>query len=287
MARDRRNRERRSQRVEAKVRRVKWFSRGCAGLTAAALAVVIAVQLLPHRWGDHAHPASPHGGQIVSLERGDLHYHAEVVVEPTGTVRLYPLGEDLGKPLAVELQHILAGVRPDGAADDYDLVLRPDPGAGSPDGRATAFVGRLPGDAVAARLLIRVPSLRIGGESFAFEVSWSAKRSEEEVAEAYKADQRRIYLTPGGKYTEDDIAASGRATAAAKYRGRHSKHETLARPGDRVCPITGFKASAAVVWWVSGCAYQFCCQPCIDDFVLLAKEQPAEIRKPEDYRHRP
>jgi hypothetical protein len=287
MARDRRNRERWSQRVEAKARRLKWFSLGCAAVTAAALAVVIAVQLLPHQWGDHAHPASPHGGQIVSLERGSLHYHAEILVEPTGTVRLYPLGEDPAKPFAAELQHIVAVVRPDGAADDYDLLLRPDPGTGSPGGRTTAFVGRLPADAVAARLLIRVPALRIGGESFAFEVSWSAGRSAEEVAEAYEAEQRRIYLTPGGKYTEGDIAASGRATAAAKYRGRHSKHETLARPGDQVCPITGFKASAAVVWPVSGEVYQFCCQPCIDDFVLLAKERPAEIRKPEDYTRKP
>jgi hypothetical protein len=282
MAKKRRERPRRGEKGEARARRLRRFTVGCGVLTAVAFVVLVGSQLL--RLGDrnHAHPPAPHGGQVVVLGRGDAHYHAELVVEPTGAARLYPLGKDLSDPVAVEPQLLVAKARPAGG-EEHEFVFRPDPGALDADGRATAFLGRLPGEAVAARVTVRVAGFRVRGESFDFEVGWDAGRSEEEVRAAYEADQRRIYLTAGGKYTEADIAASERTTAAAKYRGHRAAHGEAARRGERVCPITGFRSVAALVWRVAGEDYLFCCQPCMDEFVTLAKDRPGEVRRPGDY----
>lgn len=283
MAKNRRERPRRGEKGEARARRLRRFTVGCGVLTAVAFVVLVGSQLV--RLGDknHVHPPAPHGGQVVALGRGDAHYHAELVVEPTGVARLYPLGKNLSDPVPVESQFIIARARPAGSGEEHEFVFRPDPSAVAADGRATAFLGRLPGDAVAARVAIWVNGLRIRGEAFDFEVGWDTGRPDEEVRAAYEADQRRIYLTAGGKYTEADIAASGRTTAAAKYHGHRAAHGEAARPGERVCPITGFRSMAALVWPVAGEDYLFCCQPCMDEFVMLAKDRPSEVRRPADY----
>ena len=37
---------------------------------------------------------------------------------------------------------------------------------------------------------------------------------------------------------------------------------------------------------IGGRTYRFCCPPCVDEFVKTAKEQPGEVREPEDYVER-
>ena len=286
MAKKRWEKPRRGEKSEARARRLRRFTVGCGVLTAIAGVVLIGSQLIHLRRGDHVHPPAPHGGPVVALGRGEDHYHAELVVEPSGAARLYTLGKELADSVPAESQFIVAKVRPAGSGEDHEFVFRPDPGAVAADGRATAFLGRLPGDAVAARVTIRVKGLRIRGEAFDFEVNWDAGRPDEEVRAAYEADQRRIYLTAGGKYTEADIASSARTTASVKYRGHRAAHSEAARPGERVCPITGFRAVAALVWRIAGEVYLFCCQPCIDEFVLLAKDRPGDVRPPGDYVRR-
>lgn len=283
MAKKRREKSRWGEKAEARARRLRRFTVGCGGLTALAFAALVGSQIVRRGHGDHPHPAAPHGGRVVALGVGDAHYHAELVVEPGGAVRLYPLGKDLAESVPVESQLVVATATPAGSGEGHEFVLRPAPGAGEAGGRTTALLGRLPGGAVAGRLAVRVRALRIGGEAFDFEVAWDAGRPDAEVTAAYEADQRRIYLTAGGKYTEADIAASGRTTAAAVYRGHRAGHGDPARPGERVCPVTGFRASGVLVWRVSGEKYVFCCQPCIDEFVVLAKERPGEVRGPGAY----
>jgi YHS domain-containing protein len=34
---------------------------------------------------------------------------------------------------------------------------------------------------------------------------------------------------------------------------------------------------------VGGKTYEFCCPPCVEEFVKLAKEQPEEVKEPADY----
>jgi hypothetical protein len=37
-------------------------------------------------------------------------------------------------------------------------------------------------------------------------------------------------------------------------------------------------------WIIGGQKYTFCCPPCIDEFVKLAKADPTKILPPEKYR---
>jgi hypothetical protein len=94
---------------------------------------------------------------------------------------------------------------------------------------------------------------------------------------------RQLYLTPGGLYTEADIAANQKQTAAQRYRGFRSKHDMNPAAGSYICPITRTKANPQCTWIVAGKEYQFCCPPCIDEFVRQAKESPEAMREPDEY----
>jgi hypothetical protein len=96
-------------------------------------------------------------------------------------------------------------------------------------------------------------------------------------------EERQLYLTPGGMYTEDDVKANGNMTASQKFKGQMASHDLQPRPGDRICPITLTRANPKFTWVVGGNAYQFCCPPCIDEFLQTAKESPGKIKQPEDY----
>lgn len=97
------------------------------------------------------------------------------------------------------------------------------------------------------------------------------------------AEERALYLTPGGLYTEADIKANGSMTASEKYKGKMAKHDMKPKPGDKVCPITMTKANPKFTWIIGGKTYEFCCPPCIDEYVLLAKTSPKEVLDPSEY----
>jgi hypothetical protein len=99
--------------------------------------------------------------------------------------------------------------------------------------------------------------------------------------------QRAIYLVPGGRYTEADIAANGSLPATQRYSGFEARHDFRPEPGDRLCPVTRTKANSGCTWVIGGQMYQFCCPPCIDEFVRLAKEQPEAIEPPSAYVAQP
>jgi len=97
------------------------------------------------------------------------------------------------------------------------------------------------------------------------------------------AEARALYFTPGGKYTEADIKANGPLIAGDKYRGKMAKHDFKPKVGDAICPITLTKVNPKFTWIIGGKTYEFCCPPCIDEFVLLAKTSPEEIKEPSSY----
>lgn len=97
-------------------------------------------------------------------------------------------------------------------------------------------------------------------------------------------EEKKVFLTPGGLYTEADIAANGRAIPVVKYRGIKAAHDTKAKPGENICPISETKANPKFTWVIGGKTYEFCCVPCIEEFVGTAKEKPGEIKPPEAYR---
>ena len=95
--------------------------------------------------------------------------------------------------------------------------------------------------------------------------------------------EQELYLTPGGIYTEADIEANGRQTASQRFVGFRSSHDMNPAVGALICPITETKANPECTWIVNGKSYQFCCPPCVDEFVRRAKEDPDAVREPEDY----
>jgi hypothetical protein len=97
------------------------------------------------------------------------------------------------------------------------------------------------------------------------------------------AEERELYLTPGGLYTDADIAANGGRTASGAYPNFRANHDADPRPGDPVCPVTRTKADPRCAWVVGGRVYTFCCPPCIDEFVRLAKADPGRVRPPGEY----
>ena len=97
------------------------------------------------------------------------------------------------------------------------------------------------------------------------------------------AEERNLYLLPAGKYTSADIVANGNLLPSEKFRGFRPQHDFQPQPGDRLCPITRTKASRECMWIVDGQTYEFCCPPCIAEFVRQAKEQPEHIRPPKTY----
>jgi hypothetical protein len=97
------------------------------------------------------------------------------------------------------------------------------------------------------------------------------------------AAERRLYLTPGCRYTAADIEVNGPLLPSQRFRHVRVEHHIHTQPFDRLCPITRTRANPAFTWIVAGKAYQFCCPPCIDEFVHQAKVHPRTIHPPDFY----
>ena len=102
-------------------------------------------------------------------------------------------------------------------------------------------------------------------------------------AKVTNAKERELYLTAGGLYTDSDIQANGSKTASEKFRGFESVHDRNPRTGDRICPITQTKANPKCTWIINGEEYRFCCPPCVDEFLKVAKQQPDDIKPAAEY----
>lgn len=233
---------------------------------------------------EHAHKPGAHGGVIISI--GVDSYHAEAVVEKNGTLRLFLLGRDETRIQEIDAQTPTAYVKGAGETDAVAIELKPAPQVGDAENKTSQFVGELPQPLLGSPIDVTIPNLRIGDERFrvAFTTAHAAASHDEGMPPAIpKGEEETLYLTPGGKYTEADIKANGMTTAAKKFRGIPSRHNAKTQPGDRICPISLTKSSPKFTWIVDGKEYQFCCPPCVDEFVRLAKESPDNIKLPEDY----
>jgi YHS domain-containing protein len=235
--------------------------------------------------GDEAHGHTPgaHGGTLVSLGRDS--YHAEAVFEKGGHVRLYMLGKDEARIQEVEAQELTAYITADGSTDSDTMTLRPEPQPGDAAGKTSQFVATLPKDAVGKTVRVTVNNLNVGGERFriAFSNAAAAPHPDQMPEKRGTDEERALFLAPGGAYTAADIAANGSTIPAAKYKGVRAQHDDNPKAGDKVCPISKTKANPKFTWVVGGKTYEFCCVPCIEEFVAIAKEKPGEIKDPKDY----
>jgi YHS domain-containing protein len=232
--------------------------------------------------GEHAHKPGGHGGSIVEIGRDN--YHAEAVFGKDGVVRVYTLGKDEAVVLEVEAQELIAYARADGDAEAQEFPLKPVRRSGDAEGKVSQFVGSLPVALRGKRVEVTVPSIRIEGVRYRFGFA-SAPAGGHDDMPAKVADEaeRKLYLTPGGLYTEADIKANGSITASEKFKGVMASHDLQPKPGDPICPITLTLANPRFTWIVGGKAYTFCCPPCVDEFVQRAKEHPEQIKEPEEY----
>ncbi len=233
---------------------------------------------------DHGHAAGAHGGIMVSLGRDS--YHIEAVVDAEGSIRLYTLGKDETRVIDVESQTLKGYVKADGDTDSKAISFEPTPQEGDSEGKTSLFVGQLPSELVGRKLDVTIPNIRIDGERFRLGfVSGEESHDESEDMPEKVADnaERELYLTPGGRYTAADIAANGNMTASQKFKGLKSEHNMKPDVGDMLCPISGTKANSKFTWIIDSKPYQFCCPPCVDEFLASAKTTTDPLPEPDSF----
>ena len=154
----------------------------------------------------------------------------------------------------------------------------------APD-KTSQFVGELPSELQGQSLEVTIPNIRIAGERYRLGFSSVSETHGDEAMPNKLADnaEKNLYLTAGGKYTAADIQANGNMTATQKFRGFKPAHDLFPKVGDLICPITLTKANPKCTWIIGGKNYEFCCPPCVNEFVKLAKEKSEEIKEPEDF----
>jgi YHS domain-containing protein len=229
----------------------------------------------------HAHLPGEHGGLIVPI--GHDQYHAEPVFASDGSLRLYMLGPDESQVLEVERQTIAAYVTKEQEFQAALVELKPAPQRDDAPDKTSVFAGRLPEELQKLAITVVIPSIRIAQTRFRFSFHSGDDGASQMPQMLTSSRARDLFLTPKGLYTAADIAANGSTTAAEKYRGFHSTHDFNPKPGDPICPVTHTKANPNCTWIVGGKKYLFCCPPCIDEFVKLARETPEKIKSPAEY----
>lgn len=232
----------------------------------------------------HGHPPGRHGGSVVAIDR-DNHFHAEAAIEGDGLVRLYLFGRELTEVRPVVARTVCASVRGHDAEGDFALMFRAEPLETDPPGKTSRFAGRLPPTLWRGHHWLVIWSLPIEGARFRFEIELTHTPPDEAVVAKAEKDEDALYAVPKGKYLADDVRRNGTVPASRKYRGKRPSHDEQPAPGERVCPVSRERVDARFVWVIGGNEYRFCCPPCIDEFVAIAKERPDEVKEPDFYRH--
>ena len=230
----------------------------------------------------------PHSLNVIAAGN----HHLEAQMSRAGQLEIYIYGSQeqqlspiatLGLDLAAEAKAVIPG------EESVPITLTPKPYSTDPDGMTSRLVGqfaRRP-DQEQVGLMLTLPM-----DDQTYRVSW---RPENLVPGQFAAPDpgmpqpvssdaaRKLFLTPGGLYTQADIAANGNMTAKQKYGNQMSAHNAHPKPGDRLCPVTDTLANPKFAWIIAGKTYLFCCPPCIEEFVKRAKQSPASVKAPESY----
>ena len=223
---------------------------------------------------EHKHKPGQFGGFIMELGRDN--YHLEVVPGKDGVITIYTLDRDESKVIVVDKQVLEAYIR--GKEDYEQFEIMPKPQAGDGEG-ISRFEGKIPAKYLSEEEISISFNIVIKGDRFRARIVITIQPQTDLSSDA----ENKLYLTPGGIYTKEDIIANGNMTASQKFRGFVPSHDLKPKQGDRICPITLTKANPKCSWVVNGKEYWFCCPPCIEEFVKLAKESPEQIKDPAEY----
>jgi YHS domain-containing protein len=242
----------------------------------------------------HGHVA-PHGGALQVLANN--RYHVEAVREPSGRIRVFLFGASETEMYPITLGTLDAEVRA-GTEEARPLTLTAKPQAGE-IGESSRFVGTLPPDLqtkpVALTITLPVAEkihvVRFSAEELApkSEAAGGGHDAPSEMPTPLASsggltpEEKTLFLQPGGAYTVSDIAANGSAVPRIKFAGIMASHDMNPKPGDRLCPITRTRANRKFAWVIGGKTYQFCCPPCVEEFVKKAKEDSSALPAPETF----
>jgi hypothetical protein len=274
----------------------RWILAG--GFTAvASLAVVLVgcngsdpvpVNEEPNKEGanqrseEHAHKPGAHGGIIVALGRDS--YHVEAVFEKGGVIRLYTLGKDEARVQDVESQELIGFVTPTGSSGAEQLKFAPEPQSGDGAGKTSRFVAALPSSLHGRSIQVTINNLQIGGERFRLGfANEKSGHADAMPAKLGSEKEQKVFFSPAGKYTAADVMANGNTVPSIKYADLDIEHDEHPKSGEKICPISKTKANPKLTWVVGGKSYEFCCTPCVQEFVIKAKAKPAEILDPAAY----
>jgi hypothetical protein len=233
--------------------------------------------------GDHGHKPGRHGGTIVEIGRDN--YHAEAVFAQDGLVRLHVLAKDEAQIQEVDQQKLTAYAKAEGDTKGVEFTLEPKPRGDDSKGKTSVFEGTLPESLRDKKVEVTVTAIRIEGGRFRFAFRNFKDAAHDEMPKTAADEKvRKLFATVKGKYTEADVKANGvGVTPADKYGDDMTNHDAKPQPGDRICPVSKTKANPKITWIVGGKSYQFCCTPCINEFVKTAQEKPEKIKEPEEY----
>ena len=235
---------------------------------------------------DHGHGTAPHGGTIFELGKS----HAEFVVDHgKKQVTVYILSEDLKENDPISATKLLLSIK--SPSFQADLIAAPQ--AGDPKGKSSRFVATHDNFAKEQEFEGTI-SVEIDGKPYLGDFKEAEHKEDKKtmkpvddhgraVVVAPAGSEADVYLTPGGIYTAADIKANGNTTVSAKYKGLKVSHDIKPIGGDKLCPITLTKSNANLTWVIGGKKYEFCCPPCVEEFVTLAKIMPNEVKAPETY----
>jgi hypothetical protein len=232
---------------------------------------------------DHGHKPGAHGGIIVSL--GKDSYHAEAVFEKGRKVRLYMLGKEETRVQEVDAQELSAFVTPEGSTEAVQVAFKPEPQAGDAKGKTSLFVATLPEELAGKKVQITINNINVNGERFriGFGNEVLAHAGDAMPVKKTTEEERKLFLTPGGLYTAADVKANGSTIPAVKYNGIRPTHDSHPKPGQKICPISETVSNPKFTWVIGAKTYEFCCIPCIEEFLATAKEKPDAIKDPSAY----
>lgn len=231
---------------------------------------------------EHEHETGSFGGFIVSV--GEDHYHAEIVIEQPQQIRIYMRGKKDSEVIDVPQQPLVGYVRKIDESTSVRVDFNSEPQPGDAKDKTSLFVGELPPGLAYTQFVMAIPSITIDEKRYRFQfVTPVNQHGPAMPAKVASSEEKELYLQPGGAYTAADIEANGSQTVSQKYAQFQSAHDLFPKTGDPICPITQTKANPACSWVIGGKTYTFCCPPCIDEFVKLAKAEPSKILPPEKY----
>ena len=231
-----------------------------------------------------------HGGDLQPV--GDK--HVELMFEKTGRVRAYILGKNTAEIVAIPAIELSGEILVDGATGAIPITLLAASQPGEASGMASQFGGPIPAHLLGKMMTVSI-NVPIDGHTYRarFHIKtkapvFAAHTGSHDAmppmpAAAGLTEERKLFMTPGGRYTVSDIKANGPLTPSQKYGGAMAAHVLFPKPGDRICPITKTGANPKFTWIVDGKKYLFCCPPCIVEFVGQAKKSRTALKPPESY----